>query len=188
MEELWKDIPGYEGLYQASNLGRIRSAPRKTTSSARYKVRVWKTRIIKPKIERRYRDSKGNVDERVDLWKNSEHKTMLVSRLVAMAWVDGYEPTLTVNHIDGNPSNNTPENLEWVTIGENVTKGFREGLFEKCCKDVALISPTGEIHYFGTLRAASKFLGKNNGYLNERQKRNYKTGIDSNGTHWLIRD
>lgn len=187
MEELWKDIPGYEGLYQASNLGRIRSTPGKTTSSARYKVRVWKTRIIKPKIERRYRDSKGNVDERVDLWKNSEHKTMLVSRLVAMAWVDGYEPTLTVNHIDGNPSNNTPENLEWVTIGENVKKGFREGLFEKCCKDVALISPTGEIYYFGTLRAASKFLGKNNGYLNNRQKRNYKTGIDSNGTHWLIR-
>lgn len=112
---------------------------------------------------------------------------MLVSKLVAMAWVDGYEPNLTVNHIDGNPSNNTPENLEWVTIGKNVKKGFREGLFEKCCKDVALISPTGEIHYFGTLRAASKFLGKNNGYLNERQKRNYKTGIDSNGTHWLIR-
>lgn len=52
MEELWKDIPGYEGLYQASNLGRIRSAPGKTTSSARYKVRVWKVRIIKAKTER----------------------------------------------------------------------------------------------------------------------------------------
>lgn len=62
-----------------------------------------------------------------------------------------------------------------------------EGLFEKCCKDVALVSPTGEVHYFGTLRAASNFFGKNHSYLNNRQKRNYKTGIDSNGTHWLIR-
>jgi hypothetical protein len=74
MEELWKDIPGYEGLYQASNLGRIRSAPGKTTSSARYKVRVWKVRIIKAKTERRCRNSKGKMDERVELWKNGTHK------------------------------------------------------------------------------------------------------------------
>lgn len=59
---------------------------------------------------------------------------MLVSRLVAMAWVDGYEPTLTVNHIDGNPSNNTPENLEWVTIGENVKKASEKGFLKSAVK------------------------------------------------------
>lgn len=113
MEELWKDIPGYEGLYQASNFGRIRSAPGKTTSSARYKVRVWKTRIIKPKTERRCRNSKGKMDERVELWKNGTHKTMLVSRLVAMAWVDGYKatlpdtPTLVTGRIAKERSTNT---------------------------------------------------------------------------------
>lgn len=188
MEELWKDIPGYEGLYQASNLGRIRSAPGKTTSSARYKVRVWKVRIIQPKKEKRCRNSNGYTDERVELWKDGTHRTMLVSRLVAMAWVDGYRPELTVNHIDGNPSNNTPENLEWITRSENIRKGFQEGLYDKSSKEVALISPTGEIHYFGTRKAASNFLGKNHAYLNNRQKRNYKTGIDSNGNHWLIKD
>ena len=97
MEELWKDIPEYEGLYQASNLGRIRSAPGKTTFSAGCRVRTWQVRIIQPKKEKRCRNSKGYTDERVELWKDRTHKTMLVSRLVAMAWVDGYKPELTVN-------------------------------------------------------------------------------------------
>lgn len=188
MEELWKDIPGYETLYQASNLGRIRSAPNKTTISGKNRVRTWKVRIIRPKKEKRCRNLSGNTDERVELWKDGTHKTMLVSRLVAMAWVDGYNPKLTVNHIDGNPSNNTPENLEWLTASENIRKGFQEGLFENLCKDIALVSLNGEIHYFNSLTAANNFLGRGKDYIRNRMNQKFNDVIDSYGNHWLIRD
>ena len=113
---------------------------------------------------------------------------MLVSRLVAMAWVDGYNPKLTVNHIDGNPSNNTPENLEWLTASENIRKGFQEGLFENLCKDIALVSLNGEIHYFNSLTAANNFLGRGKDYIRNRMNQKFNDVIDSYGNHWLIRD
>ena len=112
MEE-WKDIPGYEGLYQASNFGNIRTHADKVTSSARFKIRHWKQRIMKQKFQAR---PNGKKDARVCLWKEGKEKTFLVSRLVAMTWCDGYLPGLTVNHIDGNPKNNCADNLEWTTL------------------------------------------------------------------------
>lgn len=185
MEELWKDIPEYEGIYQASNLGRIRSAPGKTTSSARFARRVWKSRIIQPKTQAR--NSKGYTDERVELWKNGKHKTFLVSRLVARTWVDGYKAGLTVNHIDGNPSNNHPTNLEWVTRAENIRKGFQDGLYEKNCKNVVLVSQGGEKHYFESLKSASVFLGRNGGYLSTRLERHCQGCVGADGVYWIIK-
>lgn len=132
MEELWKDIPGYEGLYQASNLGRIRTVEGKITYSTRHGVRHWHSRILKQKWEKRNRCSAGHKDARVQLYKNKQGKTLLVARLVAMAWCDGYEEGLTVNHIDCDPSNNTAANLEWITKAENIRKGFRDGAYAKC--------------------------------------------------------
>lgn len=187
MEELWKDIPGYEGLYQASNLGRIRITPGRKTISAKNSVRVWKAKVMHPKKEKRCRNLNGYTDERVDLWKNGTHRTMLVSRIVAMTWVDGYEPNLTVNHIDGNPSNNTSKNLEWVTVRENVRKGFQEGLFENLCKDIALVSQIGEIHYFSSLTSANSFLGRGKNYIRDRINQKFDYAIDSSGNLWLIR-
>lgn len=130
MEELWKDIPGYEGIYQASNMGRIRTVEGKVTYSTRHGERHWHSRVLKPKWEKRGRCRAGHRDARVNLYKNKENKTLLVARLVAMAWVDGYEEGLTVNHIDCDPSNNFASNLEWVTRRENIQKGFRDGAYD----------------------------------------------------------
>lgn len=69
--EEWKDIPGYEGLYQASTLGRIRTCEGKTTSSARFEKRVWKQRIMKQKLNK---NRKGRIDARVCLWKDGKEK------------------------------------------------------------------------------------------------------------------
>nr|DAL08116.1 MAG TPA: homing endonuclease [Caudoviricetes sp.] len=130
MQEQWKDIPGYEGLYEASNTGEIRTKLGKTTSSARSSKRVWKQRILKQKHQKRIRCAAGYTDARVTLWKDGEEKTMLVSRLVAMAWIPGYSKNLTVNHIDGNPMNNNASNLEWCTRAENIRKGFANGQYK----------------------------------------------------------
>lgn len=125
--ESWKDIPGYEKLYQASTLGRIRTCEGKTTSSARFEKRVWKQRIMKQKLNK---NGKGRTDARVCLWKDGSVKTWLVARLVAITWCAGYEEGLTVNHKDGNQLNNSAENLEWISRKENIQHGYKTGLYK----------------------------------------------------------
>ena len=125
MEE-WKDIPGYEGLYQASTLGRIRTCEGKVTSSSRFPRRVWKQRVMKQKVSK---NSKGRYDCRVELWNGKKHRTWLVSRLVAAAWCDGYREGWTVNHINGDPMDNRAENLEWLSLRDNIRHGFANGLY-----------------------------------------------------------
>ena len=157
--EIWRDIPGYESLYQASDLGRVRSVDGKITRNAKYERRVWKQRIMKQKITQ---NKKGRSDARVCLWKDNKEKTWLVSRLVALTFVPGYSPEMTVNHIDGNPLNNCASNLEWVSRRENIQKGFETGLYPQT---MVVVVSEGKIDIYRSLSLASKALGKNPGYL-----------------------
>lgn len=130
--EQWKDIPGYEGLYQASDLGRIRTCAGKVTSSARFGHRVWKQRIMKQKASI---SKNGRRDFRVELWKDKEHKTWLVSRLVALTWCEGYTDGMTVNHKNGLSTDNRAANLEWLTKADNIRHGFATGLYPQARLD-----------------------------------------------------
>ena len=103
MEE-WKDIPGYEGEYQVSNMGRIKSLHDRYGN--------YRERLLKP-IK-----NKGNY-LRVNLFKNGKQKTCLIHRLVAMAFIPRIEGKDFVDHIDGDPGNNVYTNLRWCTIAEN---------------------------------------------------------------------
>lgn len=169
--EAWNDIPGYEGLYQASDLGRIRSCNGKTTSNARYARRVWKQRIMKQKMERRSGGKKQ--DARVCLWKNGEGRTLLVARLVALAWCGGYREGMTVNHIDGDTENNAASNLEWISMKENILHGFKSGLYGSQ-RSVVLIDINGYEMRFRSMAEASRYLGKTDGYLSGRLKKGVK--------------
>lgn len=165
MEEIWKAIPGYEGLYEASTLGRIRSAEGKTTSSARFPKRVWKQRIIKQKFLKR-KSAHGLADARVCLWKDGKEKTFLVSRLVAMTFCTLPFEKFTVNHINGNPSDNRAENLEWVTRRENIQLGFSNGLYDNLKKPVCLFDESfKEKKRFQSMADAGRYLGKNEKYI-----------------------
>jgi len=161
MEE-WKAIPGYEGLYEASNLGRIRTAEGKTTSSARFPHRVWKQRIMKQKYELR-KDGK-HKDARVCLWRNGKEKTWLVSRLVALAWCDGFQDGFTVNHIDGNPLNNAANNLEWISLGDNIRHAFLNGLIPIRVPCV-LINSSGERRTYDSQVDAATAIGRSKSYI-----------------------
>lgn len=161
--EVWKPIPGYEGLYEASNQGRIRTAYGKVTSSARFNHRVWKQRIMKLKWSKRKRD--GQKDARVCLWKDGVDKTFLVSRLVAMSFIPCPFEKLTVNHIDGDSTNNRADNLEWCTLKENIQHAFATGLQNKSQKKVVLQSTDGHELDFASMADASRYLGRNVGYV-----------------------
>lgn len=172
MTEEWRQIPGYEGIYEASSLGRIRTADGKQTWSTRFNCwRVWKQRILKQKISQ----PKGRTrkDARVTLYKDGKQHTCLVSRLVAMAFHGVSADGMTVNHIDGNSLNNNADNLEWVTKLENSRLGNEIGLMDWCKKPVSILNEdTEEIFSFDSMAEASRYLNKFKGYVYQKIKRN----------------
>lgn len=113
MKEIWKDIKNYEGLYQVSNFGRIKSFPRNGT--------IKQERILKQTI-----DSNGYLI--VGLHKNNKVKKVCVHWLVANAFIPKEKNHEVINHIDGNKLNNTLNNLERCTQSHNVRESIRLGL------------------------------------------------------------
>lgn len=111
MEE-WRDVKGYEGLYQVSNLGRVKS---KSRIVKREKSDYFLNgRILKP-----CPNNKGYL--RVPLCKNGAKETQFVHRLVAEAFLDNPNNYPIINHKDENCTNNCVENLEWCTYSYNNT-------------------------------------------------------------------
>jgi hypothetical protein len=109
-KEIWKDINGYEGYYQVSSLGNVRSLDRKR------RVRNGKYVLCKGK---KLKNSKGTHYYRVRLSIEGKSKGFNIHRLVAKAFIHNPHNKKEVNHIDGNKLNNNLENLEWVTKSEN---------------------------------------------------------------------
>lgn len=114
IEEIWKDIKDYEGMYQISSFGRVRSLDRIVNSSC------GKTQKIKGKLLIICYNKRVNVYE-IHLRKDNKRKCFKIHRLVAEAFVYNDDPInkTTVNHIDGDRSNNKSSNLEWVSYSEN---------------------------------------------------------------------
>lgn len=169
--EVWCDVPGYESIYQASNLGRIRSVEGKKTYHQLKGERVWRGRILKPKgvMER--------AGHRVSLWKDGQRKDLLVARIVCMTFHGVVDDDLTVNHKDGNRFNNHINNLEWLTIGDNIRHGYDNGLYPT--RQVK-ININGIIHNFRSMSEASVFIGRDRSYISKLTKQG-KELKDSNG-------
>lgn len=164
---IYKQIPGYERIYEAGEDGTIWSCEGKTTfrklSDGSIQKRVWKRRKLKPKLRKRQRST--HYDYMVSLWKNGTCKTSEVARLVAMTFVPNLYCKPCVNHIDGNTFNNRPNNLEWCTYAENNEHAFRTGL-HKQNKHVKLVSSkNGFTNEFYSMAQASKWLGFSNSYI-----------------------
>lgn len=118
--EKWKDIPGYEGSYQVSDQGRVRSLDRYVTNHS--KLQFWPSQIIK---QRHNRTGYVLVSLRGIDKKTRKRK---VHRLVAMAFLSNNDYSLDVDHKDGNKDNNVLHNLEWVNRSENLRRAYKNGL------------------------------------------------------------
>lgn len=163
MIEIWKDIIGYENLYQVSNLGNIKShGIIVKIGNSSYKK---KEKILQPSGERYYKVVLTNF--------NKESKNYLVHRLVGIHFIDNIENKPCINHIDGNKKNNYYMNLEWCNHSENVIHAYKTGLAKntekqrmiaklntgiKSSQSVPILNiETNEIYC--SLRDAAKILG-----------------------------
>lgn len=118
--EIWKDIPNYEGLYQASNLGRIRSLDHKVMKkslSGELIVNQYKGKILK-----------GWVQNTGYLTVSLSNKKYSVHRLIATTFLEQEKGKNIVNHIDGNKLNNNVNNLEWCDYKHNFDEAIRLNL------------------------------------------------------------
>jgi len=117
LHEIWKDIPGYEGLYQISNYGNVKSLDRIYYQKSRYNTMIhkkYKGKNIKP-------TDNGNGYLIVGLRDNNrKRKNYYVHRLVAEVFIQNPFDYTEVNHKDFDKSNNYATNLEWITRKENV--------------------------------------------------------------------
>lgn len=122
MKEVWRPIKGYEGLYEVSNLGRVKSVQRTTTLKG-YAGKIY-TRIHRERILSQLFDGR-NCYLQVGLCKNGKSKRYLVHRLVAEAFIVNPLSLPEVNHIDENKTNNFSTNLEWCTHKYNNNYGSK---------------------------------------------------------------
>ena len=159
MKEVWKDIEGYEGLYQVSNLGRVK--------------RVKTDRILKG-----CKDKGGYLV--IGLYKNNVMSTKTIHRLVAQAFIPNPENKPEVNHIDEDKANNKVNNLEWMTRKENNNHGTRN---ERISKTLSIsISATniktGESIDFNSGKECARKLGLNPSHITAvlKGKRNHTGG------------
>lgn len=122
MKEIWKDVNEHKGVYQVSNLGRVRSLDRQYISSDGRKL-FFKGKVLKP--------SNSNGYLRVNLKKEGKTNSRFVHRIVADAFIVNVNNCPQINHIDGNKENNNINNLEWSSSKDNVIHSHINNLVTK---------------------------------------------------------
>ena len=158
MEEIWRDIEGYEGLYQISNKGRVK------------RLLGPSERILRPGIN-------GSGYLLVNLYKNGVGLSKRIHRLVAQAFITNPDNLSEVNHKDENKLNNCVENLEWMRHIDNCNYGTRnERITGRPSIAILQYSKSGEfIKEWPSSREVKRVLGINNSHIIQCCKGRYKS-------------
>ena len=188
MEEIWKDVPGYEGFYEVSNTGKVKSLNHiRKNGFGKY---LMKGRELKQNF--------GNSGYlQVCLSKLGKTKIIMVHRLVAKTFVEKKsDDCIAVNHKDGNKANNYASNLEWVTYSENQKHAYKNGLNSwnpakgKPMKSVVQLDlETNEIvAIHDSIGDASRFVGAKCSSSISRCCNNPKKHMSSYGYKWKFKN
>lgn len=164
MKEEWKDIEGYEGLYQVSNLGNVKSLCKKRKGTTNTSDMILKL---------------CNKDgySVVNLWKNKKKKTIKVHRLVANAFIPNYQNKPYINHINAIRNDNRTSNLEWCTQKENNIHAYKIGT-HKTKAVLQFDSSCNYIRAWDSIAKASMMLKINDSHISDccKGKRNKAGG------------
>ena len=155
MEEIWKDVVGYEGYYQVSNLGRVKSLDRISSNGRKIKGKILSTKVNTPPYY-----------PRVSLSVNGKMKLVQVHRLVAQAFVYNPDPEhkTQVGHKDESRTNNRADNLEWVTPKENSNMPLHRERVSKANEGKVLSAETKSKI---SLSQKGKYKGEKNPFYNK---------------------
>lgn len=173
LQEEWKDIKGYEGLYQVSNIGRVRSIDRITTNIGGrknlYKGRILRLNMIK--VGYLY----------AHLCKNNKVKAFRVHRLVASAFIQNPNNYPQVNHKDKNKANNIVNNLEWCTASQNQIHSVSLGrnynitkVQELCKREISVYRNGVFVAHFNSKKECCEKLGLTKDSVYRTLKGEYK--------------
>ena len=167
--EIWKDIVGYEGLYQVSSLGRVRSLDRTIFTSNG--PRNYKGKMLKPCID--------SQNKYYYVYLCGKHFS--IHRLVAEAFIPNPEGKETVNHINEKKDDNRVENLEWMTYKENLNYGERTIKASKSRGKPVVCIETGIVYFSG--REAQRQTGIDQSTIG-KVCRNTNKDLTAGGYHW----
>lgn len=149
MQEIWKDVQGYEGYYKISNFGNVKSVERQAERKA-FKRKYFL-------VERELEQSNFFVKEKelskckrtgyyvVYFWRNNKQSSFQIHRLVAIHFIENPLNKEMVNHLDGDKLNNHISNLEWVTVKENNQHAYDTGLILLRMKKI-ICETNGEVY------------------------------------------
>lgn len=124
MEELFKDVANYEGIYQVSNFGNVKTLQRNIYNKLGKLHYIQPEKLLKPSVFK-------NGYKYISMHKNKKIKVKTIHSLVAEAFIENTYNKRTVNHIDGNKLNNHFTNLEWATDKENLEHNFVIGISKR---------------------------------------------------------
>jgi hypothetical protein len=151
--EVFKDIIGYKGLYQISNLGNVKSLPKKRFNGNHYINR--KENIRKPIMSKKGYLSVGLYDNDYNL------KLIKIHKLVATAFLENTDNGTHINHINGIKNDNRVDNLEWCTASENTIHAYKNYLMKQAC--IILDLNTGI--YYNSIREISRYCNYSSNHL-----------------------
>lgn len=175
MEEMWSDIKGYEGLYQVSNLGRVKSLKREISFTSKNQYKEIDSKYIVPeKILNPIMHKNGYYVV------NLSKKIKSVHRLVADAFIPNPLNKTQVNHRDGDKGNNIVSNLEWATPSENTKHAYEKRLTKHFSSPVNQLDRNGNfVQRFNSIKEAYNSLSEGGNHISDccNGKRKFSGGF-----------